>query len=80
MVRVLSESEDTILVTDTHTMELSLAQFEVSDSEAGSHSSFELLLPDFSSLAISDVINKENCPINETAASDGDGATYCHDR
>ena len=37
-----------------HHLEAGLAQYEVSDSEAGSSSSFEVLLPDFSSLGLSD--------------------------
>ena len=58
MVRVLSEVEDNVLVMDTLNTDLGLAQCEVSDSEAGSSSSFEVLLPDFSSLGISDDTNK----------------------
>ena len=69
MVRVLSQEfppgGDAIPVVDydglppavPHNTEAGLAdlaQYEVSDSEAGSSSSFEVLLPDFSSLGLSD--------------------------
>ena len=70
MVRVLSQEfppgGDAIPVVDydglppavPHNTEAGLAdlaQYEVSDSEAGSSSSFEVLLPDFSSLGLSEV-------------------------
>ena len=85
MVRVLSEVEDNVLVMDTLNTDLGLAQCEVSDSEAGSSSSFEVLLPDFSSLGISDDTNKENCATNDWAekrksAGGRDGASYCDER
>ena len=53
----------------SHSMEAGLAQFEVSDSETGSSSSFEVLLPDFSSLAISDADNNKDCQTEEKGKS-----------
>ena len=44
---------DNLLSPPFHHLEAGLAQYEVSDS--GSSSSFEVLLPDFSSLGLSDV-------------------------
>ena len=50
---------DGLLPSVLHNTEAGLAHYEVSDSEAGSSSSFEVLLPDFSSLGLSDVQQPE---------------------
>ena len=50
---------DGLLPSPLRNTEAGLAHYEVSDSEAGSSSSFEVLLPDFSSLGLSDVKQSE---------------------
>ena len=59
---------DSLLPSDLHHLEAGLAQYEVSDSEAGSSSSFEVLLPDFSSLGLSDIKQSDSTSVSgETA-------------
>ena len=77
MVRVLSEElpvrgdglpvpEDIRGPTVLHGAEADLTQCEGADSEAESSSSFEVLLPDFSSLGLTDVKQSDTSSFSET--------------
>ena len=66
VVEVVEVVEDSQGPGHLHHLEAGLAQYEVSDSEAGSSSSFEVLLPDFSSLGLSDVkLADTSCSVRE---------------